>query len=626
MSAPGPPTEHVRSLIAGRIARVFAHFFDTHFLAEKGVHRFRAHALNEMRLAIRFAALLADEIHIPAAFFFESELCREVLSEYDPQLFAGQIFLVATGANVDEFVEKKLSQYSADNPFGALYRKTDRNLSFPWRTRFKSATKDITADWLRLVDQDGFEAFKKSIYEDQPPDFDRRLVELPERLGDAAFIVRHIVPILFEHQNISLATQNKLHSIINSAYFRSYAIELRAAVIQNMNYLASSVPVPSGDAANDIDFRALQRACRDQRVLRDIMRAQGAGLLAMRSDERFIAAQIAAAGDPEMRSRLEFYRTEGRHLVPAGATTGPQTSDHVTAKVLVVTARPEEAAAMLAIFDEFRTIGVKGDGNIYQLGVLSRRDAGLREVLLVTASDMGKAVASALTTNALRSFPSIEHIVMVGIAGGAPNPEVPDEHVRLGDIVVSDERGIFEYDDIKLSAKGSAERRGVRERPSHAMIQAFNTLRSKADLGQRPWESHIEEGLSRLCESYKDYSRPDASTDVLHVGDVVVEHPPRKRPDHPHVHSGGIGSADILLKDPALRDELRDSHGIRAFEMEASGVQGAGWAQDRDVMVVRGISDYCDAHKADRWRYAAALAAAAFARSMIEILPEEWFS
>ena len=35
---------------------------------------------------------------------------------------------------------------------------------------------------------------------------------------------------------------------------------------------------------------------------------------------------------------------------------------------------------------------------------------------------------------------------MVGIAGGIPYPEKPSEHVRLGDIVVSDQRGVIQYD------------------------------------------------------------------------------------------------------------------------------------------------------------------------------------
>ena len=37
-------------------------------------------------------------------------------------------------------------------------------------------------------------------------------------------------------------------------------------------------------------------------------------------------------------------------------------------------------------------------------------------------------------------------VIMVGIAGGVPNPAKPDDHVRLGDVVVSDRNGVVQYD------------------------------------------------------------------------------------------------------------------------------------------------------------------------------------
>jgi hypothetical protein len=59
--------------------------------------------------------------------------------------------------------------------------------------------------------------------------------------------------------------------------------------------------------------------------------------------------------------------------------------------------------------------------------------------------------------------------------------------------------------------------------------------------------------------------------------------------------------------------------------MEGSGIIDAGWVMDKDIMVARGICDYCDGYKDDSWQRYAALAAAAYTRSLIEALPEEWF-
>jgi nucleoside phosphorylase len=244
-------------------------------------------------------------------------------------------------------------------------------------------------------------------------------------------------------------------------------------------------------------------------------------------------------------------------------------------------------------------------------------------VLVATQAAIGVANAATIATNALRSFPDIDHVIMVGIAGGCPNPQNPAEHIRLGDIVTCDSRGIIEYDFIKRTPEGM-ETRSSLQRPSQQMLQAAVQLEMLAIRGERPWETHIKAGLKKL----PDYSRPDAESDKLYNGDEEVRHPDdaERRAGFPRVHRGAIGTADTLLKDPNLRDNLRDRYGVRAIEMEGSGVQTAAWAQGKDIMVVRGICDYCDIHKNDLWQKYAALVAAAYARSLIEVLPEAWWS
>ena len=59
---------------------------------------------------------------------------------------------------------------------------------------------------------------------------------------------------------------------------------------------------------------------------------------------------------------------------------------------------------------------------------------------------MGNNIAATRATLLLEHFPTVTSIIMVGIAGGVPNPENPDTHVRLGDIVVSDRKGVVQYD------------------------------------------------------------------------------------------------------------------------------------------------------------------------------------
>lgn len=290
-------------------------------------------------------------------------------------------------------------------------------------------------------------------------------------------------------------------------------------------------------------------------------------------------------------------------------------------KVLLVTALPKEAAAVKATFDTSEVLGVPGDPNLYEIGMYEHNH--LRRDVLTASSGMGTLNASALTTNALRSFPQIEHIVMVGIAGGCPNHERPDEHVRLGDIVTSGGNGIIAHDFVKETIDGR-EIRSAPQKASAALMGMAAHLQAEELVGRRPWDAIAASALDRLGVAYR---RPTNDADVLYDGTEVIDHPPdaQRRDGSPKVFSGVIAAADTLLKNAATRNQLRDRFNVRAVEMEASGVQDAAWHANKDVFVVRGICDYCDKAKSDVWQNYAALVAAAYARALVQAMPEGWF-
>jgi hypothetical protein len=104
-----------------RLPVLFLHFFDTHFLELQGRGRPRDVIAKECRLATRFSYLAADIIYVPAASYFESELCREIIDEFRPVFECGFIHLVGGGANISEFIEEKCAQYSRNSPAHRLY-------------------------------------------------------------------------------------------------------------------------------------------------------------------------------------------------------------------------------------------------------------------------------------------------------------------------------------------------------------------------------------------------------------------------------------------------------------------------------------------------------------------------
>src|SRR6266852_284477 len=114
-------------------------------------------------------------------------------------------------------------------------------------------------------------------------------------------------------------------------------------------------------------------------------------------------------------------------------------------RLAIVTALPKEFAAIEVMLDQHHDIAIPGDPVSYTVGSI-----GLHPVVVTLLPRMGNNPATAISSNLLRSFPNVSDILMVGIAGGIPNPNNAENHVRLGDIVISTEAGVMQFDLGKL--------------------------------------------------------------------------------------------------------------------------------------------------------------------------------
>lgn len=287
-------------------------------------------------------------------------------------------------------------------------------------------------------------------------------------------------------------------------------------------------------------------------------------------------------------------------------------------RIGIVTALPKEFAAMRSMLDEQVVQPVAGDPNLYVLGTIPVADGrGVHLVVVTLAKDMGNNSAAIAATHLMRSFAAVEDVLLVGIAGGIPAPDTPEDHVRLGDIVVSNKEGIIQYDNLKLGVK-TIKSQSAASKPSARLVGAVNFLESERVMKKYPWETYIQKGRAlEGCE------RPSADTDRLYRWDgeepTEIKHPedPSRRTGQPRVHYGRIGAANFLLKNPQLRDQLRRDCGPKAIEMEGSGIADATWISGQQYLVIRGVCDYCDPKKNDTWQGYAAVAAAAYARALI---------
>jgi nucleoside phosphorylase len=291
--------------------------------------------------------------------------------------------------------------------------------------------------------------------------------------------------------------------------------------------------------------------------------------------------------------------------------------------VAVITALPHETAAVRAVFGDPPRFDVPGSGagRAYWMAELPSPLGGRHRVVIAQA-DMGNNIAAVRASLLLSHFPSVESIIMCGIAGGIPNPTKVTEHVRLGDVVVSNQKGVVQYDFVKRAVKKkrtdfAEEVRASTHRPSAALYEAVRIMESNMHFGNFPWEERLREGLARL-----KWARPDDTADVLadpaNEGKALTHPPdPERRPGQPRVFLGPIASANTLLKDPSKRDALRSQFGVKAVEMEGSGIQDASWTHGVGYLVVRGICDYCDRNKNDDWQKYAAMAAAGYLRALL---------
>lgn len=279
----------------------------------------------------------------------------------------------------------------------------------------------------------------------------------------------------------------------------------------------------------------------------------------------------------------------------------------------ILTALPKELAAVRTMLDtnERRQVAGSGAGRDYFVGTLPAAGGGVHTVAVALLTDMGNQSAAVHATLLLSHFPSVRHLILCGIAGGVPRPGEPEHDVRLGDVVVSNRNGVIQYDLVKIHADGEREHRHPPRPPGAELLNAVRYLQAEEELGERPWEREIPRG-----RPMRSSARPADNSDAKGAP-LVLPDDPERRPGQPRVFHAPIAAANALLKDARLRDELGRRFGVKAIEMEGSGVADAAWIDGAGYLVVRGVCDYCDAAKGDAWQGAAAVAAAAYVRALL---------
>ena len=295
-----------------------------------------------------------------------------------------------------------------------------------------------------------------------------------------------------------------------------------------------------------------------------------------------------------------------------------------------ICALPLEMTAARAMLDEEHIMLPipDSDQNVYTLGSISGHNV---VIVCLPAGVYGLTSATAVGLSMRSTFPnSVNMPLMVGIGGGVPSNR---HDIRLGDVAVShpspESPAVKQYDYGKTIENGILECRGTLNKPAHGLLNAVASLRAQHDL----YATQIPLNISMALDKYSlpQHRYPGVAEDVLHelecehfVEALVCEDcGPLKqvrrssRPNTaPIVHYGSIASGNQVIKHARTRDRLARQHDIICFEMEAAGLM-----DHLPCLVIRGISDYCDTYKHKQFQGYAALAAAAYAKELLSIIP-----
>ena len=233
----------------------------------------------------------------------------------------------------------------------------------------------------------------------------------------------------------------------------------------------------------------------------------------------------------------------------------------------------------------------------------------------------------------------------IGVSGGVPHFTDYHEHVRPGDVVVSMSTGrntpmfihcdkVYKNTSPCEGNKYSYVTRSFTSK-SKVLQNTVTSLKSivKIDWRKpRPWDIYIEEGLEILSSQETSFKRPalDRETCTYRKRDgslVKLEHPKPpawclhdSKNESPNVRYGVVGSGKLVTRTNDLRLEFAEQHSIKAYDLDSEALMASLEGNRNDsFLVIRGICDLQDGSRKE-WQPYAALAAAAYMKSVIMAL------
>lgn len=99
-----------------------------------------------------------------------------------------------------------------------------------------------------------------------------------------------------------------------------------------------------------------------------------------------------------------------------------------------------ENLAVSRILENHHTVhmyNLNGDSNVYTIGDIGPHRVVVTKLSMLGDSRQATTSSGSITTRLLGNFQHIEHVIIFGVGGGVPHFTDPNQHIRLGDVVLS---------------------------------------------------------------------------------------------------------------------------------------------------------------------------------------------
>ncbi|KAF4546031.1 Nacht and WD domain protein [Lasiodiplodia theobromae] len=265
----------------------------------------------------------------------------------------------------------------------------------------------------------------------------------------------------------------------------------------------------------------------------------------------------------------------------------------------------------------------RGDDYVFHAGDMCGHNVII--ATLPAGQEYGTGSAAALADRVKTFFPNLWFGLLVGIAAGLPKLSGdPIRDVRLGDVLVAlptpNTAGLIPYDLGKETENGFELLRAghVLAVTEPVVRSAIGSIQVRAPNDAERFLPYYER-IKNEEHATGTFNDPGQENDAFYEYDSDgEEHEVKREPRPPsrrtRVWYGSIGSGDKLVKSACKRDVLKAllKDEVIGLEMEAAGTMNR-----IPVGVIRGVSDYADAHKNHIWQPYAAAMAAAYAKAVL---------